>query len=138
MNCVFNKYSGYDYYFCFVYRFDIAQKHSRIIVLVYGDVPSQDLMPESLYDHLRHSGIFWDDKNFWKKLHYALPHQNVKSNMCCPSFFNRTTDRRRRKSDRLQLIQTPASFQSSADESSTSVVGSFVNIVNGTNSVGPA
>ena len=130
--------SGYENFFCILYRFDTAQKHSRIIVLVYGDIPSQDLMPESLYDHVRLSGICWDDKIFWKKLHYALPHQSdVKSNICCPSYFNRTTDRsrRRKKPDRLHLIQTPVSFQSSADGSSIS--GGFVNIINGTNSVGP-
>ena len=119
----------------FFYRFDTAQKHSRIIVLVYGDIPSQDLMPESLYDHVRHAGISWDDKSFWQKLHYALPHQNVQSNFCCLHFFNRT-DQRRKPIDRLHLIQTPVSFQSSADGSSIS--GGFVNIINGTNSVGPA
>ena len=73
-----------------------------MIVIIHGDLPNQNEMPEGIYEYIRtNTYLKWDDPWFWQKLRYVLPHNNVQT-WCCTRLFNR---KHQRKQDQLHLIQ---------------------------------
>ncbi|KAL1448931.1 hypothetical protein WDU94_000180 [Cyamophila willieti] len=48
---------------------------ARVIILILGDMPPQETMPDEMKAYMSmNTYIKWDDKWFWEKLKYALPH----------------------------------------------------------------
>ena len=86
------------------FRFDIAHARSKIIVVVKGDLPHRQQMPDGLYDYIKtNTYLSWKDPWFWQKLRYALPHKGARVR-CLESFFGR-----RQQTDQLHLIQNGSS-----------------------------
>ena len=60
-------------------RFDIAHTKSKVIVVVKGDVPSQEETPPSLYSYIQtNTYLESSDPNFLKKLRSVLPRKGSK------------------------------------------------------------
>lgn len=56
------------------YSCALKEQRSRLIVLLYGDISTEDLYPELKSYLSMNTYIRWGDKWFWDKLRYALPH----------------------------------------------------------------
>lgn len=58
--------------------YQLAEKEnkSRIIMIVYGDIPEVDKLDDNDLKHYMKKTTYleWKDPKFWKKLMYALPH----------------------------------------------------------------
>uniref|UniRef100_A0A8D8XC32 Protein toll n=1 Tax=Cacopsylla melanoneura TaxID=428564 RepID=A0A8D8XC32_9HEMI len=52
---------------------------ARVIILIYGDMPPQEAMPEKMKTYMSmNTYIKWGDKWFWDKLKYALPRLSLR------------------------------------------------------------
>ena len=126
-----------------LYRFDIAHSRSKIIVVVKGEMPSKEKIPDGLYDYVRtRTYLSWQDPWFWKKLRYALPHKGTAKTRCFQGLFGHRGGNRH--SDQLHLLQSGRTSQAMStltlDPSAPSPDGSVngLKAVNGrNNSVSP-
>ena len=81
------------------FRFDIARERSKVIVVVKGEVPPKEKIPENLYNYIQsNTYLSWTDPWFWKKLKYALPHKGAKARCCQPCFVTRRDSYQMRRS----------------------------------------
>lgn len=75
-------------------------------MVVKGDIPSSELMPEALNEYIRcNTYLSWDDPWFWEKLRYALPHKGARAR-CCLAFFGRN----RARNDQRHLLSRTGSI----------------------------
>ena len=126
-----------------LYRFDIAHSRSKIIVVVKGEMPPKEKIPDGLYDYVRtRTYLSWQDPWFWKKLRYALPHKGTAKTRCFQGLFGHRGGNRH--SDQLHLLQSGRTSQAMStltlDPSASSPDGSLngLKAVNGrNNSVSP-
>ena len=80
-------------------RFEMAHERSKVIVVLKGELPPKEKMPETLQKYIQtNTYLSWKDPWFWKKLRYALPHKGVRAK-CCQSCFVR-------KNNSLQMKRT--------------------------------
>lgn len=86
------------------HEFDAAHARKKVIVVVYGDLPSQEEMGSTMWDYiLTNTYVKHDDPWFWQKLRYALPHRGGWSGG--RGFkFGRSVIRRRKDTDQMQLV----------------------------------
>ena len=127
-----------------LYRFDIAHSRSKIIVVVKGEMPAKEKIPDGLYDYVRtRTYLSWQDPWFWKKLRYALPHKGTAKTRCFQGLFGPHRGGNRH-SDQLHLLQSGRTSQAMStltlDPSAPSPDGSLngLKTVNGrNNSVSP-
>ena len=90
------------------FRFDIAHSRSKIIVVVKGEMPSKEKIPEGLYDYIRtRTYLSWQDPWFWQKLRYALPHKGAAKSRCFKGLFGYHN----RHSSQLPLLQSGRTSQ---------------------------
>ena len=85
--------------FFYLSRFEMAHERSKVIVVLKGELPPKEKMPETLQKYIQtNTYLSWKDPWFWKKLRYALPHKGVRAK-CCQSCFVR-------KNNSLQMKRT--------------------------------
>ncbi|XP_044004016.1 toll-like receptor Tollo [Aphidius gifuensis] len=60
------------------YQLSEKENKSRIIMIVYGDIPDVDKLDDNDLKHYMKKTTYleWKDQRFWKKLMYALPHSS--------------------------------------------------------------
>ena len=57
-------------------EFEAAHSRKKVILIVYGDLPSQDAMGSAMWDYIQtNTYVKHDDPWFWQKLRYSLPHR---------------------------------------------------------------
>jgi protein toll len=58
------------------FEFDMAHSRKKVILVIYGDLPSQETMGSSMWNYIQtNTYVRNDDPWFWQKLRYALPHR---------------------------------------------------------------
>lgn len=60
-------------------EFEAANEKKKVIVIVYGELPSKEEMGPQMWQYIKtNTYLSHDDPQFWQKLHYALPHRGRK------------------------------------------------------------
>ena len=62
-------------------EFEVAHRKNRVVIILVGELPSRNEMSEDIWNYIHNNTyLASDDKWFWEKLQYALPHGVDRSN----------------------------------------------------------
>lgn len=88
-------------------EFEAAHSRKKVILIVYGDLPSQDAMGSAMWDYIQtNTYVKHDDPWFWQKLRYSLPHRGGWAARRSSFKLGGVSFRRRlrRDTDQMQLV----------------------------------
>ena len=100
------------------HEFQLAHARKRVVVVVHGELPTEDEMGSQMRDYIRANTYLLDtDPWFWQKLRYALPHKGSGKNKWLPK-------KSRTAADTLHLIENGKKKNGSGGSNGSSSNGS--------------
>ena len=110
-------------------EFDAAHARKKVILVVFGDLPSQENMGSAMWDYIQtNTYVKHDDPWFWEKLRYSLPHRGGwRARRSSYKFSNVSLRRRRHDTDQMQLVN--GSFVGAGNPNVVNANGAFENDV---------